>query len=196
MNLKDYLRQNKKKHLIFDFDATLFLLKTGWNIFIDQVRKLLQETDISLFDKYKNIFWSAGMVNDLLKIKSDVIRDKVNKIYQDFESTHIKGYDINKELVSFVKENKTHKMYIWSSNTSQTIENILSENQMQNCFDSIITQDRVKYIKPEISGFNNIYKEQEGSKSDYLMIGDNPDADGKAAESAEIDFFLVDYFKK
>ncbi|HLL60600.1 MAG TPA: HAD-IA family hydrolase [Candidatus Nitrosocosmicus sp.] len=188
MEFEEFLKNNKKEHLIFDFDGTLCLLLMPWELF--ELRTILKKIDSSLDDETSTIY---GVINNHIRKYGNEARALVLDYIINFEKEHFKDFEINKELIPFFNKNVSIKKHIWSSNTKSTIYEILDELNLRENFETIITCEDVKLFKPDKNGFTLINKKGE-DKHKYLMIGDSIN-DEKAAKNAGIDFFKVDYFK-
>ena len=196
MDLVDYLKQNPKKHLVFDFDGTIYRL--NW------------EAEESVND-YRNRFWATirdldaelikempspvpgkteYIVNNAIKKHGDKAKEILFKLLESKEQTLIGSERPIEPIIDFIKKyNTDFTFHVWSSNMSSTVETTLKNNSLLQYFDLIICRDNVNQSKPDPEGFRLIY-DKSLPKSDYLMIGD-ADRDRGAAENAGIDFFLV-----
>lgn len=197
--LKDYLKQNPKKHLIFDFDATIFALDWTFGESIPEyrkrIRKVAKAIDPEITASIGPEQRSCVLLDALVKKHGEIATDKIFPFYKEKENTLIPTAKPNPEIIDFIKNaDQDYKLYIWSSNMTDTFKTVLATQDLNKYFRKTVGRDNVKLAKPNPDGFELIY--QPGTeKSEYLMIGDS-DADQGAAKNAEIDFFLVDYFDR
>lgn len=195
MTLEEYLQNNSKTHLIFDFDETLCKLILPWEHWEDRIRDKLIKLDNLIYENYKREKISFNeMVNQYVlkfgKRAKQLIID--NSVF--FETNLLKEIKPNKELLEFVRNSINYKLFIWSSNTRLVIEKALNEFGIKNKFGKIVTEQDVNLIKPDAEGFKNIY-DSSVSKEKYLLVGNGAE-DKRAAEKMGVEFFLVDYFKE
>ena len=196
MTLNTYLQKVNKTHLIFDFDRTLVRLLLPWDSLIceEPIKDALIKLDKSIYDEFaKGLFSRPDMENKYVikfgyKAKQLLIKNR-----HIFEQKYLKGLVPNKELIEFIKKSNKYNLFIWSGNTKDTVTKALKTLQLENRFEIVVSGDLVKLQKPYIEGFEKIHDKQI-PKNQYLMIGDS-DSDRDAAIQANIDFFLVDYFK-
>jgi phosphoglycolate phosphatase-like HAD superfamily hydrolase len=190
MNLQTYLAENPKKHLIFDFDETLFTLLLPWEKYIKELTQKLLDFDPTLAE-----FSQGKILND---VENEAVRRwgepamQIRRTYSEqFESTFLTGAEEHSELTAFVKDNHKHfECSIWTSNMRTTIMPILQKNALDQCFKKIVTKSDVSFTKPNPEGFESIFDSSTQKKTEYLMIGDSQNDRG-AAQNAEIDFFHV-----
>lgn len=194
MSLEKFLEETPKKNIIFDFDSTIVELILPWSKLTRQIRKIGAGVDKGFTQKIHAINSLSKITNLLISRYGSGSWIITTKLWQDFEARYLRNYKVNEDLIDFIKNNDDkYNFYIWSSNTSPTVEKILGELGIKDSFKKIITKDRVKYVKPYPDGFYNIYDEKDHRKT-YLMVGDHRINDGEAALKSGIDFFHVDYF--
>lgn len=195
MILEEYLSQNSKKHLIFDFDETLFKLVIPWNKYFKELKVAIIKLDPARKCELNNETVNFALFqNDCVKRYKNKTKDLICQLNSRFEKENLQDVIPNYKLINFIKnKNPNYKLFIWSSNTASLIQMILDKSQIAKYFDMIITRMDVDLLKPETDGFLKIY-DPRIPKESYLMIGDSPD-DQKAAESSGIDFYLENYFK-
>lgn len=191
MRFEDYLKENKKTHLIFDFDETLFNLILPWNLCHKDVMQQLKKLDKSLVEGYFSGKINLSLFENSFVSKFPQTREIFIKSRIKFETEHLEDVVENKELVEFIR---THdcKYYIWSANTKEVIVSILKKAGIFEKFEKIITRDDLIMIKPDPEGFYKIYDNKTPLEA-YLFVG-NSKFDREAAEKVGIDFFLIDYF--
>lgn len=193
MTLDVYLSDNHKTRLVFDFDETLYHLKLPWGEFITRLEHRLKPMDEGIFAAFAQGDLGLGtMQNAYIKKYGNTAREIIIREMLEFEK-HLTGAPANPELTAWVKEHsKDFRMSIWSSNSSEIIRRVLSENGLHDVFAPIISRLEVDMLKPVPEGFEKIH-EHHVPKSAYLMIG-NSRADLEAAQNAGIDFYHEKYF--
>lgn len=193
MLLRDYLQIKLKTHLIFDFDKTLFKLILDWDRYFNFIENELIRIDKSIFWKYRGdeISWSE-MQNLYISQYGTEVQKLIYQNNIKAETKLLTGIKVNKELIDFIKEPSSYKMFIWSSNVKPVISKILRNYGLLGKFNKIVGRLDLVLLKPEPEGFEKIC-EPNISRDKYLMIG-NSLADKEAAKRIGIDLFLVDYF--
>ena len=187
MTLQEYLASCPKKQLIFDFDETLVHLILPWKEFKIKLQSVLGKLDPNItIDIQKNMVLYA---NEFVKRNGDKGRKTVLKLFEEFELTQLQTYPQSKDLFNFIKSNNAkYSFYIWSSNMTATIKQVLQKIDYKNFFKKIIGRDSVIFTKPEPEGFYKIFDPKTQHKKDYLLIGDS-DHDKNASQKAGIDYF-------
>jgi HAD superfamily hydrolase (TIGR01549 family) len=173
MNLENYLELHPKKILIFDFDGTIAYLDIPWYILSQKLKVIADQAGIKADDSQGNIKY----INDLALAGDELFLQKLIKINEEFENEYLRGY-------------KT-KFYLWTNNSLKTVQRVLGEIGVYLTFSKFITRDSVRLTKPYPEGFLKVLEQDNLDKSNYLMIGDNPDSDGVAANAAGIEYFRV-----
>lgn len=175
------------KHLIFDFDGTLFSLKLPWQEhFKEPLLKKLYELDPTLEDfKCKR---TGEKINESVRRHGEIAWKLDRELLKEFESKYLQGVTEIKVWTDYLRKfHDKHKLYLWTSNSQSTVEPILEEAGLLDYFEQIVAAGSVKLIKPEPDGFYLIFKPGSQKKTDYAMIGDSK-ADRGAAEAAGITF--------
>ncbi len=80
------------------------------------------------------------------------------------------------------------KRYVWSSNSTKTLERYLKELGISNLFDGVVSRDDVYFIKPDPEGFSLI--DDGTSVGKYLFYGDSQ-FDKDAARALDVDYVDV-----
>jgi len=191
MTLQEYLAGCPKKQLIFDFDETLVHLILPWKEFKIKLQSVLEKLDPNIIiDVQKNMVLSA---NEFVKRNGDKGRKIILNLFGEFESSQLKFYPQNIDLFDFIKNNNSkYSFYIWSSNMTATIRQVLQKFAYIKFFKKIIGRDSVIFTKPESEGFYKIYDPKTQHKKDYLLIGDS-NHDKNASQKAGIDYFKIQF---
>lgn len=190
MSLSEYLELHPKKHLIFDFDETIFTLLLPWDIYIKQLTEKLLDLDPSL-KQYSHGKILNMVENEAVRRWGEQAVQARREYSQYFEHTYYGGVDENYPITHFIEEHYTkYDCYIWTSNMRETVVPILEKRGMLQCFKKIVTKSEVALTKPEPEGFYLIFDPQTQKKENFLMIGDSNNDRGAAANSG-IDFYSV-----
>lgn len=189
-DLIKYLQQHPKKLLIFDFDETLFTLDLPWHIYHQRMGEEMRAFDSGVKEQQT--------LNDFENLVVQTIGqqavEKRRAVSLWFEKNYLKGYEEHRYLTNFIRKNYQHYegMYLWSSNSRETIETILNDTDLTQLFSKIVTKDDVFQTKPNPEGFESFIYSKDKRRSDYLFVGNSAN-DRAAADSAGIDFFLVNH---
>ena len=183
---------SNKKFLIFDFDRTLAKMEIDWTDWHPGVEKIYAQFD-------PNHGYQCGKNpheynNKLVKKYGTELVKKLIHFNTQYEATHLMGFTPYHELVNFITNNNSCTLYIYSSNSRQTVKRGLREMKIANKFKQIITRDDVKYIKPDPQGLYLINGFAE-NKEKFLMIGDS-DSDKDVSKAGGIDYLECNYFEK
>jgi len=194
MKLKDYLKNNSKKYLIFDLDLTLFYLDINWQPFHQEQYEIISQIDKQMADRYLSYDpWSnpwRNTINEFIKKHGEKASRLMIEFTKKYEEKYFSGKaKENKGLTNFIRNNKNkYLFYILSNNSRKTIKTVLTKYQLVGCFEKVVSRDDVSLMKPDSEGFYLIYKKGEDRKN-YLMIGDSEESDGRFSRASEIDFF-------
>lgn len=182
-----HLLSNNKKHVIFDFDETLCTIKIDWNGWIKELSKILRTYDSSFVPSRKDF----GVVqNKFIRKFGDKVRDEVWRFSKEYELKYTTGYIEHKNWLGVIKGMpQITMMFLWSSNSQLTVEQILKKVGIFELFQKVVAREDVTFLKPDPEGFKLI-NNQSFSKKEYLMVGDSS-ADEGAASNAGIDFMHV-----
>jgi len=188
MNLEEYLQKNPKKHLIFDFDATVATLILPWSVLGNKLNMAFENISPEVAARCNTWNWSG--YSESVKILGPSFKKMIDDLYLNFEAKYLEKIEPNDEIINFIIKNQTvYNFYIWSNNQRPTVLNALKELKIFNLFKKIVTATDVSIYKPEPEGFALIY-DKKNKREDYLIIGDS-EGDRKAAENVGIDFLKV-----
>lgn len=181
-----------KQHLVIDFDRTIAKMEINWSDWHPGI--------IAIFDKYEPEHgYLEGqnphpIYNALAKKHGKSLVDEVKQFNRNYEKQYLEGFTPNNQLIDFIKNNNSHKLYVYSSNSRPTVLKGLDELSISDAFDQVISKDEVTYVKPNPEGFYLINDFNE-NKDHFLMIGDSG-SDRDAAKAAGIDFLECNVFEK
>ncbi len=169
------------KLIIWDFDGTIVNLHINWN-------KLKKEVaDILSFDQEDNL-----SLNELIYCGEDFVsREYIFDIIKEYELRA--GYSVNDGVLNmilyFYRNNL--KQCIFSDNLYETIKRILSNLQIFDIFDLIISKESVKRFKPDSEGLKKILKHYDLERDKILFVGDSW-KDEIVAKNESIKFIFVE----
>lgn len=197
--LEQFLANNPKKYLIFDFDKTLFELHLPWGEYLDATYDILRAYDADFFDaKATKDETNYQLINKYTKEFGPEPRDLALAYAKKFEVEQLEGVSECSEQLAFLQAHKKDYLYyLWTSNCITSVEPILTENNLSSLFKLKVGRDTVTYCKPDPDGFNQIkehvraHSDPTAQLSDFLMIGDSNSDEGAAYHSG-IDFYRVE----
>jgi len=193
IKLEDYLKKNKKTYIIFDFDETVAELLLPWDEWYERITSIMRVHEPGLLEHYRfgeePIALLENRFIEKMGIKGAAL---LNEYTREFEIARLKGVRWNEELVNFIlREKKKYEIYIWSSNTQESVKKALNERNLASAFRKIVTRDMVRYIKPNPDGFKLI-DDGKTSIDRYLFVGDSSN-DELAAKALGMDYFKVSF---
>jgi HAD superfamily hydrolase (TIGR01549 family) len=192
--LEQLITKKNKTHLVFDLDRTLAELLIDWSHWRSGVLQVINKFNTKPNKKafLENIY---TYVNHFIKEYGNAAEHAIKKFNQDYETKYLSGLTPNKPLLAFIQSlPQNYSLYVYSSNSKNTVNYALNQIQLISRFNSIVSRDHVTFIKPHPQGFSFILNPAV-KKTKYLMIGDSP-SDKGAANAAGIDFFQINYFNK
>lgn len=192
LHLKQFVQEQGKTHLVFDFDATIALINIDWTNWHKGIAAIYREFDPKHTFRPKS---EHNLINQYTEQFGAEIRNKLHRFNEEYEQKYANGYTPNPDLVDFIQQAKpTLSLYVYTSNARKTVAPMLASLQIADKIRQVVTRDDVDFIKPHPQGFVKIY-DTSVPKKQYLMIGDSH-ADRGVAENAGIDFYPIDYFRK
>jgi HAD superfamily hydrolase (TIGR01549 family) len=189
MDLESYFKSHKKTHLIFDLDETILELILPWEVWERGIEDELKKIDPQILKDYKNRKINLNGMQNTYVAENPKVKKLLVENSKRFESENLKDIRMNQKLVNFIKESSGYQIYLWTSNTKRTAQNVLTKTGIFEKFTKIISCEDVKFLKPETEGFDLIWDGQT-AKENYLFVGDSTD-DKIAAQKAGIDFFQI-----
>lgn len=186
-----FLKVNPKKVLIFDFDETLYRLKLPWLPFKAELKNLCLEIDQEIVKNFDGELM-IHLADQVIDKHGDEARKKIFDFCERYEAKNNFDVDINEDLVKWVVDHSLdYKMVIWSSNMSNTVNQVLINHNVIEFFSLVVGKEDVKRHKPYVDGFDIIYDYYGGEVNDYLLVGDS-NSDKGAAENLGMDFLKVE----
>jgi len=180
-----------KTCLIFDFDLTIAKMEIDWSNWHPGIAKIYSQ-----FDRNHGYVFGVNphnFYNSMVQKHGYELVKAIRKFNADYEKENNVGFIPSSYLVGLIKTLKNKKLYIYSSNSKETIDSGLRKLGILDHFQLIVSRDDTKYLKPNQEGFGLI-PGLKGNEALFIMIGDSS-SDEKAAQSASIDFFKIDEFK-
>lgn len=187
---KEYIDENNKTDLIFDFDGTIALLDLDWTWWHRGVAEIYKKYNASF--EYNEEYLHVR-INDFIEEYGDALRDEIVAFNYEYEKEFTKGLKLNSALIEFIRDEIKCDMYVLTNNDSRNIKKHLTSLGLIDKFKTIVCRNNVKYVKPNIEGIDKIIG-KEKPVFNFLMIGDSVDSDGGVAKAAGMDFYLIDYF--
>jgi HAD superfamily hydrolase (TIGR01549 family) len=194
LTLPGYVAEHNITHVVFDMDATLLLVHFPWDEgWGDPIRDPLRALDPEPWELWATKRRTADMQNAYVEKFGDVALKIIMDYTVDFENRH-RGFTKNEALQNDVRALGANiKKYAWSSNTRAVVEYALRESNLDGEFETLVTRDDVRYLKPNTQGFEEHIYDPSVPRDKYLMVGDSI-FDREAAEAAGIGFYHIDYF--
>lgn len=191
--LEDYLKKNKKTHIIFDLDETILELLLPWQEWMIEIKRIGNEYDKNVWSDFdKGLVQAAVPQNVLFKKIGNEVRDRINDYTETFEVSRLTGVRKHVELIEFIKANAGNYVFtMWSANTRKVINKVLEEARIYKCFKLIVSRGDVDYLKPNPDGFKLI-DDGKTSIDQYLFVGDSSNDEG-AAKALGMDYFEVSF---
>ncbi|WP_332262491.1 HAD family hydrolase [Paenibacillus sp. GSMTC-2017] len=184
------------KGIIFDFDGTLadtmpLVFTAFYNVFKDYDGRLLSDQEIaSYFGPSETEVIKLNLNN------KESIKDAISTYYDVYTRNHDQYVKENVEIIELLKELKgrEYQLGIFTGKGKKSLEISLSQLNMSEYFDHIITSDDVSEPKPNSEGMYQLLGLMDCSPEEVIMIGDS-DADIAAAQSVEMKSVGVHWFK-
>lgn len=191
--LTEFVHIHRYQHLVFDLDETITRLQLPW----PEGFEMLYDRAPQHVEKQLRQDFGQGEPFGIVLNKAVEDHEEFLPILlawaHDFED-QLASQQANDELVAllpqFVAEGR--RLILWTSNTRKSALLVLRQLGIAELFETIVSRDDVRLIKPDPEGWQHIYGGQE--LSSYLFIGDSVN-DRSAAEAIGIDYFEITHFK-
>ena len=182
----EWLPVSTAKHIIFDFDETLFTLHLPWELYYKPIYVECLRLDRSLAQfKYDHI---SELENEAVRRLGADFQDWVRRHSRDFETRRLEGVTEHKQTTDWIRsQSDDRQIYLWTSNMLSTVAPILTKAGLIGRFISLITKDSVQFLKPNPEGFFHFFDPLTQARSEFLFVGDS-DVDQIAAKKAGIEF--------
>lgn len=181
----------KKKHIIFDFDGTIF----------DSNRVIVA----SWQEVFRHYTGKEGRAEDIYHTFGETIRYTVKKffpqanvdeavqIYRNYQQAHYDGmvelFDGTREMMDRMVEGG-HTLSVVTSRTKVTTLDYMKELGIRDYFDVLITCDDTDKHKPDPTPLRMALEELSAKPEDAIMLGDTK-FDIGCCNNAGVDSILV-----
>lgn len=205
------------RHLFFDLDHTLWDFETNSKATLKElfVRHSLNETltedfdafyksysyhNKRLWDRYHHGFikqselrWKR-MWHTLLDFKegSETLAKQLSVDYLEVLPTKNILFPYAKEIIQYL-QNKGYVLHLITNGFEEVQLNKLRNSNIHHHFTHIVTSEKANSLKPHTAIFECALQLANASKSESIMIGDNPDADIVGAHNAGLDSIYVNH---
>lgn len=185
--MNDLNRLKKYKNIIYDFDMTIAGIKIDWTGWHDQAEKLFKSYNENIV--YPRSAAVHLLQNEMVKRYGKGVRIGMSKMNEQYEYNFYKEIIPNKELITFIKENRDKHHFIVSNQNRLLLTKALKELGIDEYIEGSITRDDVEMIKPDPEGLLMLIDPNQ-PLTDYIYVGDAP-SDEQAAQSVGMDFEYV-----
>lgn len=183
----------KKKHVVFDFDGTIFnsngIVAESWQaVFRHYTGK---EGDITrIYHSFgETIRYTAG------KFFPDQDVDEAVRIYRAYQDAHCQGriglFDGVQEMMDQLREDG-HTLSVVTSRTKVTTTAYLQSLGLDHYFDALVTCDDTTAHKPDPTPLRMALQELDAKPADAIMLGDTK-FDIGCCNNAGVDSILVQW---
>lgn len=176
-----------KGTLIFDFDRTIATIQMDWDIWREEMRKIIGKYEPG-FSIKESI---SKNVNRLTEMYGSDFLDEIVTANENVEYDTFRGVALNESLIEYIRDNAELKnMFLYTSNSRKLITRLLRDLEMADAFKKVVTRNDVDFIKPHPEGMRQIV-DVNSDLTDYLMVGDSS-SDRGVADEVNMDFLLVE----
>lgn len=200
MTIKDILSKIRDEGIttvIFDFDNTIADILIDWGPWHKKIESVISEYESSIGIKTPTLPGQSTSVqllqNEYMALYGQKLREKIIKINRNYELENAHGVHPIEKTISLIKMLSGVRLWIWSTNDSETVAKFTKELEIYDLFSEIITRDRVDFIKPNPDGFFK-FAGADAKREEYLMIG-NSKSDSGAAKASGIQYIDVTEFE-
>lgn len=182
------LNFEKYQNIIFDFDETIATLDITWKEWHNGVGSIFRKFEPS-FDKHLKGERVEFLQNYYFEKYGAELKNEVDAFTREYELNNTKRILPIDKTISLIKKLEGKRMFVWTSNDSQTAKRYLTELGILSKFELIIGHEMVDFIKPNPNGFEK-YLKDVGTPESFLYIG-NSSSDRKAAAACNITYLDV-----
>jgi beta-phosphoglucomutase-like phosphatase (HAD superfamily) len=175
------VKNDNIKTVIFDFDNTICDMLIDWTEWDRQVGELMRSYDPET--QLTGGYMRDNRINAFIEKYGNDFREKWRKLSNEYEKENAHKCNARENVLNVIRDIDCD-LWIWSSNSEETVKKYLTEMGIVHKFSKFITRDSVDFIKPNPSGFFKAAS-KDANKQEFLMVG-NSNNDRKAAEAAGI----------
>lgn len=193
MKLEEYIIENEKSNIIFDFDDTILSMDKGSFSDWEEMKKIVAKYNSELINEFEDEPYSMyKLTNKAIMLYGEDVKIEAIEFLNKFELELVDTGKRNDEVIEFIENNfEKYTFSIWSSNTLAMLSYVLDKYNLRKCFKVIIGRDSVDLAKPFPDGFYKIASIPGVVRKNYLMVGDSSSDEGGAL-NAGIDFFKIE----
>jgi HAD superfamily hydrolase (TIGR01549 family) len=178
------IKNENIKTVIFDFDNTICDMVISWDTWDRQVGELMQSFDPTT--PLTGGYMRDNLINAFIEKHGSDFREKWRKLSNEYERNNAHTCNARENVMNVIRAIDDCALWIWSSNSEETVKKYLTEMGIVHLFSKFITRDSVDFIKPNPDGFFKAAG-KDANKHEFLMVG-NSNNDKKAAEAAGISY--------
>lgn len=181
----------KKKHIIFDFDGTIF---NSNRVIVDSWQAVFRHYTGHEGDE-KEIYHTFGETirYTVQKFFPEADVDEAVKIYRAYQDAHYEGlvglFDGTREMMDKMREGG-HTLSVVTSRTKSTTLHYLAELGIQEYFDVLVTCDDTDRHKPDPEPLRMALRALSAEPEEAIMLGDTK-FDIGCCNNAGVDSILV-----
>ncbi len=183
----------KKKHVVFDFDGTIFnsnhIVSDSWQA----VFRHYTGKDGNLSDIYKSFGETLRYTAGRFFPEHDV--DDTIRIYRAYQDAHYQGriglFNGVQEMMDQLRA-EGHTLSVVTSRTKATTLNYLRCLELDHYFDALITCDDTKAHKPDPKPLQIALDELGAKPEEAIMLGDTK-FDIGCCSNAGVDSILIEW---
>lgn len=180
--------------IIFDMDGTLI---NSSNVITNCINFVRENIGLERMDKNEILTYinTPHINTSEILYKTSEFTDSQTELFTEYYNNNctkdISLYDGIFETLEKLK-NSNKKLAVATNASSEFANSMLSHLEIDNFFDLIVGADMVENSKPSPDMILKVLNETNSKKEHSILIGDSY-KDKLAAQSAEIDFLLVDW---
>lgn len=185
-----------RKAILFDFEGTL--VDFQWNL-AGAVREVLETLKRSGFPidriqsrKYSTLMKEAMEMASQIGRSPEEVREKIGAIYDRFDEDALTRWTLRPKARDFLSALKTKGMKtgLVSNVGIRAIERALRKMEIHQFFDTVVSRNDVKALKPNSEGIGLALKRLQVQREGALFIGDSLD-DIHAAREAGLGVIII-----
>jgi HAD superfamily hydrolase (TIGR01509 family) len=182
--------------IFFDFEGTL--VDFQWNL-IGAVRETIQMLGTSGFPiEQLQGFKYSTLLNEVMKMAvelrrpPDEVREKIGAIYDRYDEDALTRWTLRPNARQFLSALKAKGMKtgLISNVGKKAMEKAFKKMQLQRFFDTVVTRNDVKALKPSGEGIRLALTRLQVMKDRALFIGDSLD-DIQATKEAGLKVIII-----
>lgn len=162
--LKQEIKRERIKGVIFDFDGVIVKLDVDWQGLREELKDAFS---------LKDVVWMSEILEKIKTIKGNKGLKEAYKTIRKYELKNFDNHNLIKKTVPIIGKIKKSgkRVGIFSNNMRTTIDLCLDQFKLNSLIDTVVSKEDVESTKPDPEGFYKILDNWQLSKDEVIFVG-------------------------